>query len=458
MSKEIKFEKGKWYKADFGFTRYFKVSHFDEVNVYSDEHFDDNNEYRLFIKEWKTRTKWLVEKCTEVDILEIQDYLPINHPDRIVGLPEEYIVECDHETEFVKKTLLHYYNYKCSDRTWSWKYVVCAKELFKNNSSGCPKGDAITDTIQTNFKHLPVFTYEQWLKLKDMNKEFKVPGRWCVKLDENNINTFRKYNNTDWCESKGFIHSSKVGYNEWNETIVKGYTEITFEQFCKYILNNNTKTMERKIKGYKCPTDLFKGRVKKGSIFSLYSPDKFVMYTPKHTTSGVPTEIVEQWEVVYEDEFKVGDYVLLAGTSTGSGNGISVETAIVKLLPLGSLLGRSGNIDPDFEFVWNGRNLGTCKNHIIRLATPEEIKSVQTKTIVVGDKRITVTIHKGKIVTESQTLNIELFTDLLDVMNGENCLAIANWDVTFPTVKIGCTTLPKSDIELIINTYNSLNE
>ena len=97
-----------------------------------------------------------------------------------------------------------------------------------------------------------------------------------------------------------------------------------------------------------------------------------------------------------------------------------------------------------------------CLN--VRLATPKEIKSVQTKTIVVGDKRITVTIHKGKIVTESQTLNIELFTDLLDVMNGENCLAIANWDVTFPTVKIGCTTLPKSDIELIINTYNSLNE
>ena len=124
MSKEIKFEKGKWYKVNFGFTRYFKVSHFDEVNVYSDEHFDDNNEYNLFVKEWKTRVEWLVERCTEVDILEIQDYLPANHPDRIVGLPEEYIVECNDETEFVKKTLLHYYNYKCIGNTWHWKYVV----------------------------------------------------------------------------------------------------------------------------------------------------------------------------------------------------------------------------------------------------------------------------------------------------------------------------------------------
>jgi hypothetical protein len=57
----------------------------------------------------------------------------------------------------------------------------------------------------------------------------------------------------------------------------------------------------RKIYGYKCPYDLFKGRVKKGSIFSAYSNEKIVMYNKDYMTSGVATEIVQTWEPVYEE-------------------------------------------------------------------------------------------------------------------------------------------------------------
>lgn len=58
---------------------------------------------------------------------------------------------------------------------------------------------------------------------------------------------------------------------------------------------------EKKIVGYKTPFDLFDGRIKKGSIFSEYSPKKLVMYSKDHTTTGVPTEIVHSWEPVYEE-------------------------------------------------------------------------------------------------------------------------------------------------------------
>ena len=192
MSKEIKFEKGKWYKVDFGFTRYFKVSHFDEINVYSNEHFDDNNEYNLFVKEWKTRVEWLVERCTEVDILEIQDYLPADHPDRIVGLPEEYIVECTKYEEFAANVAKYYY--KDSNMVLSWKYVICSKDLDGQDSRS--RADSENSERYKEFKHLPVFTYEQWLKLKDMNKEFKVPERWCIKTDKYSEEIVQEYR--DW--------------------------------------------------------------------------------------------------------------------------------------------------------------------------------------------------------------------------------------------------------------------
>ena len=207
---------------------------------------------------------------------------------------------------------------------------------------------------------------------------------------------------------------------------------------------------------------MFSGDIPKGMLYKPLASINNRSYaatnfdgSAKTSQYNLPKEIVEQWwEVVYEDEFKVGDIVVV--TEQYHNNSAHVNQ-IVRL----TRMDLDSSIKYECEDYFNLYNWGIkrtwCLN--VRLATPEEIKSIQTKTIAVGEnKKIMVTIHKGKIVTESQTLNIELFTDLLDVMDGDNCLVIADWDVTFPTVKIGCTTLPKSDIELIINTYNSLNE
>lgn len=57
---------------------------------------------------------------------------------------------------------------------------------------------------------------------------------------------------------------------------------------------------EKKIVGYKAPYDLFQGKIKKGDIFSKYSPHKLVMYTAQFTTRGVATEIVHTWEPLYQ--------------------------------------------------------------------------------------------------------------------------------------------------------------
>lgn len=446
MSKEIK-----WYKRT-DYTKEELIKEGAPTAIYYYKGYDDNCGSIQYTERIDVKGKFeykysvcIANESEPIDILEIQDYLPANHPDRIVGLPEEYIVECE---DFVQlnKVFEEVYGYNNSNYITK-EYKILQVDNFTLKQPVGEKGMAYWINIPSSNK-LPVFTYEQWLKLKYMKEEFKVPERWCVKLDENNIDTFRKYNNTDWRESKGFIHSSKVGYNKWNETIVKGYTEITFEQFCKYILNNNTKTMERKIKGAFCIKDFPNNRfgVHKENyegLDFLYDTESWRNYTPERYP--------EYWKIVYEEEFKVGDIVVV--TEQYRSNSAHVNQ-IVRL----TRMDLDNSIKYECEDYFNLYNWSIrsswCLN--VRLATPEEIKSVQTKTIVVGDKRIKFVISKGKIEADNTVFTIEDWKDVRRAMTTHANLR--KYSVNFTSVKVGCTTIPLEDVDLIINTYNSLNE
>ena len=92
----------------------------------------------------------------------------------------------------------------------------------------------------------------------------------------------------------------------------------------------------------------------------------------------------------------------------------------------------------------------------VRLVTPEEIKSIQTKTITIGDTRILFTISKGKIVADGTEFSI---TDWRNIKYKMSDVAnLHKYSVTFPTVKVGCTTITLDEVNLIIDTYNKLND
>lgn len=72
--------------------------------------------------------------------------------------------------------------------------------------------------------------------------------------------------------------------------------EISFEEF---------DFQERKLLGYKCPMDLFDGKVKAGELYKLVS-DETEYYPPNYTNScRLPRELVETWEPVYEEKSTV---------------------------------------------------------------------------------------------------------------------------------------------------------
>ena len=108
-------------------------------------------------------------------------------------------------------------------------------------------GDKVTLQNQVNKlqRMIDMINYLQPIE----EKEFVLPKKWCVFRNEENdkiINDwFSKEDNNKhgfyFIGSNSFLCSSQINYNDWipmeRQTPEYGYTEITFEQFKKYVLN-----------------------------------------------------------------------------------------------------------------------------------------------------------------------------------------------------------------------------
>lgn len=149
-------------------------------------------------------------------------------------------------------------------------------------------------------------------------EEFILPEKWCIMRTVNNykiINDWFNKNNTrnyTFDCTAYYIYSGCLNGN-WiiiNTTINPDYTEITFEQFCKYVLKENI--MEKEIIGYKCPINLYGGKLKKGDILDQKGSAQGLSYSKNLDNKYyIPKEIVETWEPVYkQEELKLGEYII----------------------------------------------------------------------------------------------------------------------------------------------------
>ena len=87
-------------------------------------------------------------------------------------LPKEYIVKCNNKEE-CQKVYANFYNdnWICS----KYNYIICSPKIKNAQFSDTgiyPDSNCITDfDIDDKFKHLPLFTYKQWLEMKDELKQ-----------------------------------------------------------------------------------------------------------------------------------------------------------------------------------------------------------------------------------------------------------------------------------------------
>lgn len=167
-SKEMKFEKGKWYKSPEWDKFYIKVDKFVGDKVYTKEKIS-NNKYVVekYVYDYK------LDSYTQVPLAEIQQYLPVNHPDKIQDewwktLKKGDVVRCiagegngGNRKVGEEYTLCKDYDgYIWYRKTWySDKYdefelVRRANQDLEDNISEDPNDKDVVDAIAATMKYL----------------------------------------------------------------------------------------------------------------------------------------------------------------------------------------------------------------------------------------------------------------------------------------------------------------
>ncbi len=244
-----------------------------------------------------------------------------------------------------------------------------------------------------------------------------------------------------------------VSFDAVNYTAGTPWT-TTFEELERIGVLETQKTTI-KIIGYKAPTDLFKGEVKKDDIYIVNGcNDKmFVPQTPKANTAAyysVPTEIAETWLPVYEEEFKVGDYVFIISKRMSD-----YDDKIRKIKA------KSSGLD------WKLSPRSCANSKDLRKATQEEILAAQTTTVTVSNHNIELTIHKnGAITSKKGSFNAEevrnLYNGVKEAVLGSQ---VGTWCVYFVDagsrfLRIGCSDddfrVSLNELKTVIDAYDSL--
>jgi len=289
-------------------------------------------------------------------------------------------------------------------------------------------------------------------------EEYKLPEKWCIKRNKENSEIVNDYFNKKLNTKApyNFTSDKKYVYSDITESIdccsskPKDYTEITFEQFKKHVLNN-TKTIDKEIIGYKAPKDLFNGKVKEGHLF-VYRHNSYGVdyYSAAGTYLDLPFDIVSDWKPVYKNDYQLGQFLFIKKDICEGAD----KDNIIEITNL--------------QTYWiGGRNLKTTRTlgfnpskhpNSYRLATEDEVKQYKEKVLTLSNGK-TIKISKGKIEVIGVG-SIEIKLD--DLRRLRQPISFLNqWDVTLQsaTYKIGYwENVTLSDIKLIIKEYEELNK
>ena len=214
-------------------------------------------------------------------------------------LPEEYIVKCNNaeETYSVEK---YYYKDKSEIKAF-FEYVICLLSFDKSSA------DSIETFIRDEYKHLPVYSFQEWEELKDF------PKKWCIKVTKKNKSVVNKWKmTTEFTENLYEFKYTYVSPIKGGMYNVEDHAEITFEQFKKYVLKQEV--MEKKIIGWKLKDDCQQYE----DAASKIALDCYCNFSVLFDSDVRAVELWKQAGVldlwftpVYEEEksFKVGDWV-----------------------------------------------------------------------------------------------------------------------------------------------------
>ena len=232
----------------------------------------------------------------------------------------------------------------------------------------------------------------------------------------------------------------------------------------------------RKIIGYKCPMDMAGGIWKEGTIFvgkgmhkNIQNEDFYYEKLSENSVypTGIPKEIVETWEPVYEQSYKVGDWVLIKRTGQViRGIEYAEKEKVVQISYIGekyiALDGENKNSVYKAYIGFNDNKIlfAADKNtdYILRRATPEEITATQTVTVSIGvNKTYNVYIRKGEIIVDSRDISIQDIRNLYKVFEPHPYGSLPWQACAIGNLQIGCLEVTQADLKKIIDAYDKIN-
>lgn len=163
-------------------------------------------------------------------------------------------------------------------------------------------------------------------------------------------------------------------------------------------------------------------------------------------------------------ELQVGDWLyVIAGNKINSkynGDLLQITTIRDEDKDANRWICHTNNSFSGGGFRWEngGKYTGYIYGKDFRLATPEEIAKVikPAEILYIGTPEKAVEIS-DKITAEGQTVSIKTLEDIYEDMI-RNPFDDCPWRVTFPQVKIGCSTFTYSEIKQVINAYYEYNK
>lgn len=276
---------------------------------------------------------------------------------------------------------------------------------------------------------------------------FVLPEKWCIQRNAENSEIVNEYFNkikerdVYYTSEKGFLYNHIINDRKAHEyspidgfTIGKheDFTELTFDQFKKYVLKENTQEMNKEIEGFRL-LKLYPGcpNIKVGEI--QYGPQDYTFNR---------NEWKEFWEPVYKEQYKVGDWVITKGY-TSEYDGKALRILRIK--------------DNNYCFFNKVNNHNFSIRNIVRKATLEEIAATQETILTLGTSSIKITIGKDKILADGKKWDFINLRELFYKMGEKESGSLNNYKISFPIVKIGCSEFNYIDIKNIIDKYNEIN-
>lgn len=160
-------------------------------------------------------------------------------------------------------------------------------KVINNESYILAEQEGYTDTWFYMFKESDIIKLAKEQGM--IEEEFKLPEKWCIKIPDYKTGLFIIENfapKQDWYKNNpnnvNYFCFADTFFACWAEKQPKDYTEITFEQFKKYVLNlkENNNMENKEIIGYKLKEDCNQYE-DAAIIISNISKEQFYSWIPK---------------------------------------------------------------------------------------------------------------------------------------------------------------------------------